>query len=318
MRPVRANVLLIGLFASIGVAAQDFPSKPVRVIAASPAGGPVDFTIRALTEKLSAGTGQPWVIDNRGGASGLLAGEAVAKAAADGHTLLVTSNTFVITPSLFQKLPYDVFRDFAPVGVIAAAANVLVIHPDRGVKTLADFIALAKRGSVDYGSPAVASAAHLTAELFARTAGISLNHIPFKGPQQAMTETLAGRVTATFAGVSNAVGHARAGRVVALAIADSKRSALLPDVPTFAEQGLAGLDLTFWIGVLAPAGTPPAVVDRLNTLLNTTLRAPDVVERYAKSGFEPLPGTAQRLTLLMQREHPIYAKIVADAGIKPE
>ena len=309
-----------GLLALLCAAAtaQEFPSKPVRVIAASPAGGPVDFTIRGLTEKLSASTGQPWVIDNRGGASGLLAGEAVAKSAPDGHTLLVTSNTFVITPSLFQKLPYDVARDFAPVGVIAAAANVLVIHPDRGVKNLAEFIALAKRGPVDYGSPAVASAAHLTAELFARTAGISLNHIPFKGPQQAMTETLAGRVAATFAGVSNAVGHVRGGRVVALAIADSKRSPLMPDVPTFAEQGLTGLDLTFWIGVLAPAGTPPAVVERINGLLNATLRAPDVVERYGKSGFEAMPGPPQRLADLMQRERPVYAKIIADSGIKPE
>lgn len=299
--------------------AQPFPSRPIKIVVPAGAGGAADVLARALGEQMGPALGTTFVIENRGGAGGIIGTDAVAKAPADGYTLLLSSNTFVITPSLY-KVPFDIHRDFAPVGLVASAPNLLVATPDLGAKTLAELIARAKTlpGGLPYGSPAVGSAAHLTVELMARKAGIQVSHVPFKGPQQAMTETLAGRVPVTIAGVSNSIPHLKSGKLVALATTGDKRSPLAPEVPTFAEAGLPGVDVTLWFALLAPAGTPPDVLARLNAELNAALKAPVVAERLARLGFEALGGPASALTDIVRREEPIYAGIVREAGIKVE
>ena len=308
------------LIAASGAAhAQSWPSRPIKVVVPAGPGGAADVLARALGDQMGPAMGTSFVIENRGGAGGIIGTDAVAKAPADGYTVLLSSNTFVIAPSLY-KVPFDIHRDFAPVGMVASAPNLLVANAELGVRTVADLVAKAKAtpGGLSYGSPAVGSAAHLTVELLGRKTGMPLAHVPFKGPQQAMTETLAGRVPITIAGVSNALPHLKSGKLVALAVTGAKRSPLVPDVPTFAEAGVAGVDVTLWFAMLAPAGTPPDVLARLNTELNAALASPAVAERLGKLGFDPLPGPPAALADTIRREEPVYAGIVKEAGIKVE
>ena len=299
--------------------AQAFPSRPIKIVVPAGAGGAADLLARAVGDHMATALGTSVVIENRGGAGGLIGSDAVAKAAPDGHTLLVTSNTLVIAPALY-KVPYDTEKDFAPVGMMATAPNLLVVNADLGVKTLAELISLARResGRLAYGSPAVGSAAHLTVEMLARAAGIQLTHVPFKGPQQAIMETIAGRVPVTIAGVSNALPHLKAGKLVGLAVAGEERSRLIPGVPTFAEAGVKGVDASLWFAMLAPAGTPMPVIDRLNAQLNAALKAADVQARLDALGFDATGGPAVRLGDAMRREIPFYARVVREAGIKVE
>ncbi|MBL8384218.1 MAG: tripartite tricarboxylate transporter substrate binding protein [Burkholderiales bacterium] len=299
--------------------AQAFPARAIRIVVPAGAGGAADLLARAVGEAMGAALGTSVVIENRGGAGGIIGADAVAKAAPDGHTLLVTSNTLVIAPALY-KVPYDTEKDFAPVGLMATAPNLLVASADLGVKTLADLIALARReaGRLAYGSPAVGSAAHLTVEMLARAAGIRLTHVPFKGPQQAIMETIAGRVPITIAGVSNALPHLKAGKLIGLAVAGDERSRLVPGVPTFAVAGVWGVYAALWFAMLAPAATPRPVLDRLNVQLNAALKAPEVQARLDALGFDATGGPAQRLGDAMRREIPFYAAVVRDAGIKVE
>jgi tripartite-type tricarboxylate transporter receptor subunit TctC len=302
------------------VAAQEFPSKPIRVVVPAGTGATADLVARIVGDRMSQGLGQSWVVEARPGASGLIGTQFVAKAPPDGHTLLVFSNTFIMMPSLIENIPIDIFKDIAPVGIIVSVPNVLVVHPDLRVKTLAEFLALARERpqGIDYGSPATGSAAHLIMELLSQRAKVKLTHIPFRGPQQAMLETIAGRVPASMTGAANLLPHIGSKALVPLAIADTRRSPLLPDVPTFEEQGITGMNLWVWFGMFTTGGTPPKVIERLNAELNTALKDPGVVEKLSKGGFDPVGGTPEQFMHVMERERPIYGKLISDLGLKAQ
>lgn len=321
VKKLNAYVFLCGLIACLwapNVTAREFPSRPVRVIVPAGTGATADLVARIIGDRMSQGLGQPWVVEARPGASGLIGTQFVAKAPPDGHTLLVFSNTFIMMPSLIDKIPIDIFKDIAPIGLIVSAPNILVVHPDLKAKTFAEFIAVARQRpqGIDYGSPATGSAAHLTMELLKQRANVPMTYVPFKGPQQAMLETLAGRVPATISGVSNSLPHIHAGTLVPLAIADTRRSPLLPDVPTFEELGIAGMNLPLWFGMFTTGGTPTAAVRRLNAELNAALKSPDVAAKLATAGFDPVGGTPEQFMHVMERERPVYEKLISDLGLK--
>lgn len=322
-RAAAAGLLaLAGAFVATSAPAQSgaFPGRPFRVITQTSAGSTTDVVARTLGDRMSKALGQPWLVDNRTGAAGLIATEAVAKAAPDGYTLLLASSTTIALPAMFAKMNFDVDKDLAPIAWIGSSPNVLVISAARGVNTLPDLIALARNTpkGLDYGSPSVGSTAHLLVELFRRNAGIEMTHVPFKGAAPAIAEAIADRVPITMAGVSNALAHVKAGKLVPLAVADTKRSAVFPNVPTFSELGHADVDMTFWIGLWASAGTPPAAIGRLNRDLNAALASPEIGERFGQLGFEPVGGSPERFTALIQREMPLYARIIKAVGIKVE
>ena len=320
IRSLRIALLTFAVAAAAtAVHAQPYPAKPIRVIVPAGAGGAADVLARLVFDHMATALNTTAVIDNKGGAGGILGTEAAARAAPDGYTVLLSSNTLVITPSLY-KTSYDVFKDLAPVGLVASAPNLLVASAELNVRSLSDLLAYAKRTpqAVMYGSPAVGSAAHLTVELLGRTAALPMEHVPFKGPQQALAETLAGRVPLTIAGVSNALPHMKSGKLVALAVTGSVRSNLAPEVPTFKEAGVSGVDVNLWFALFAPAGTPATIVTRLNEALNAALRAPAVAARLQALAFDPEGGTAAQLADAMRKEAPLYARIVREAGIKAD
>lgn len=312
-------ILTVWLFCTGNALAQTYPVKPIRVIVPVGAGGAADILARTLGEVMGPSLGTSFIVENRGGAGGIVGTDVVAKAPADGYTLMVWSNTFVIAPSLY-KVPYDIHKDFASIGMIASAPNLLVVNADLKLKTLGELLALARRtpGGLDYGSPAVGSAAHLTVELLARASGAGFTHVPFKGPQQAITETLGGHIPVTIAGVSNALPHIKSGKLVALATTGITRTVLMPDIPTFAEAGVKGVEVALWFGMLAPAGMPAAIIERLNRELNLALKSPAMLTRLANLGFEPLGGAASMVADAVRKEEPLYAKIIKDAAIKGE
>jgi tripartite-type tricarboxylate transporter receptor subunit TctC len=299
--------------------AQAWPVKPVRVVVPAGAGGAADILARMLAEPMGAAFSTSFIVDNRPGAGGVIGSEIVARAPGDGYTLMVSSNTLIIAPSLY-KVSYDVQRDFTAIGSIATAPNLLVASPELKVKTLAELIALTRRtsGGLAYGSPAVGSAAHLTVELLARAAGIELVHVPFKSPQQAMIETISGRIPLTVAGVSNALPHLQGGKLVAIANMGAGRSRLVPDVPTPAESGIKGVDLVLWFGMFAPASTPSALVARINQQLNAALGSPATLARLESLGFDPAAGTPAKFNDQVRREEPMFARVVRDSGIKAD
>lgn len=307
---------LLALTTSWATASDAFPTRPITIVVPAGAGGAADVLARTLAEHMGPALKTAVTVENKGGAGGIIGTEAVARAAPDGHTLLLSSNTLVITPALY-KTSYDIHKDLAPVGLVASAPNLLVANADLKVSTLQALLAESRRasGGLFYGSPAIGSAAQLTMELVAQNTGVPFTHVPFKGPQQALNETLAGRVPVTISGVSNAQPHIKAGKLVPLAITGTRRSRLLPDVPTFSEAGVKGVDVTLWFALLAPGGTPPAVLQRLNAALNAALAAPEVGSALQAQGFESMGGDAATLARTMKTEEGVYAKIVKTAGI---
>ena len=310
-----AALILVPAVAS----AQAWPAKPVRIVVPAGAGGAADVLIRTIADPLSAALGTPLSVENRPGAGGIIGTEAAIRAPADGYTLLLSSNTLVITPSLY-KVSYDVQRDLAPIGSVATAPNLLVASPDLKVKTLQELVALARRtnGGLSYGSPAVGSAAHLVVALLGRVSGAEFVHIPFKGGQQATLETLAGRVPLTVAGVSNALPHLQGGRLVALATLGGERSRLVPDIPTPAEAGFKGVDLSLWFAMFAPTGTPGTVIETINRHLVSPLKSPATVGKLEAMGFDPAASTPAQLGERMKRDEAAFAKVIRDGGIKAE
>ena len=325
MKPTAARFLSLSFVAlpmlapMLPAKAQAWPVKPVRVVVPAGAGGAADILARTLAEPMGGAFSTSFIVDNRPGAGGVIGSEIVARAPGDGYTLMVSSNTLIIAPSLY-RVSYDVQRDFTAIGSIASAPNLLVASPELKVKTLAELIALARRtsGGLAYGSPAVGSAAHLTVELLARAAGIELVHVPFKSPQQAMIETISGRIPLTVAGVSNALPHLQGGKLVAIANMGAARSRLVPDVPTPAESGIKGADLVLWFGMFAPASTPSALVARINQQLNAALKSPSTQARLESLGFDPAVGTPAQFNDQVRREEPIFARVVRDSGIKAD
>jgi len=324
-RRVKRSSLLPGLIAAAVFAwsglCQAFPDKPVRFIIGFTPGGPSDILARAVGQKLAERWGQQVVIENRPGAGGNLAAEAVAKSAPDGHTWLLGNNSILATnQSLYRKLPYDPVRDFAPVALVAVQPNILVVHPDVPAKSVSDLIGLLKKnpGKLNYASSGAGAAAHLAGELFKTMAGVDMVHVPYKGAQPALTDLIAGQVQLMFATSASVIPYMKAGRLRALAVTTAQRSPSVPELPTISEAGLPGFEATTWHGVVVPSAVPAPLVQRLNQELNSILSEKDLRERLAGLGAEVLTGTPREFADYIAREIPKWAKVVKDSGARAD
>jgi tripartite-type tricarboxylate transporter receptor subunit TctC len=301
--------------------AQAWPTKPLRLMVPFPPGGSTDIVARIVAQKMGERLGQPMVIENRGGAGGTLGTAQVAKAAPDGYSLTVAStSTHVVAPSVYARLDYDPVKDFAPVGLMAVSPYLLVVHPAVPAKTLPELIALAKTqpGKLNYASAGVGSTTHLSMEMLKSASGTYMLHIPYNGNGPAGTATVGGQVEILFGSLPALLGHAKGGRVRAIAVGTLKRSPSLPEVPTVAESGYPGFDASLWLALMAPAGTPQPVIERLNRELNAVVSAADTRSALDKAGAEPLTGTPADLAAMIRDGVPKYAKIVKTAGVKAE
>jgi len=306
------------VFASGPTLAQAYPDHPVRIIVPFPPGGPADVLARLVGDKLAQSLGKPFVVENKAGAGGNIGMEQGARAAPDGYTLILAPvGNLTVAPALYATLPYDPAKDFAPITVIASVPNVLIVHPSVPAKTVAELVALAKAkpGSLNYASPGNGSIPHLAGELFKRMAGIDIVHIPFNGVAPASNAVLSGSVQMFFAQSSAALPQWRAGKVVALGVATPKRIAAAPDLPTVAEQGFPGFDATSWYALVAPAGTPLAVIDRLHAEIVRALAEPDVRERIAGLGAEPVGNTPAEFAAMQRSEALRWTRLAKEANI---
>jgi len=293
----------------------------VRFVVGFTPGGPSDILARALGQKLGERWGQQVVIENRPGAGGNLAAEAVARSAPDGHTWLLGNNSILATnESLYSRLAYDPVKDFAPVALVAIQPNILVVHPSLPVFSVQDLIAFAKAnpGTLNYASSGSGAAAHLAGELFKAMAGVEMVHVPYKGAQPALTDVIAGQVQLMFATSASVLPYIKAGRLRGLAVTTAHRSASVPDLPTVSEAGLAGFEATTWHGVVVPSGTPAALVGRLNEEINSVLNQKDLRERFAGLGAEVASGTPRDFADYIAREIPKWSKVVRDSGARAE
>jgi tripartite-type tricarboxylate transporter receptor subunit TctC len=298
--------------------AQAFPQRAVRIIVPFSAGGAVDVPARLLAHKLADSWAHGVVVDNRPGAGSTIGAAEVARAPADGHVLLLTSNTHVISGGLYDKLGYDPIRDFLPVMEIGHAPNVLVVHPSFPAKTVAELVALAKAkpDTIDYASSGNGSSQHLFGALMFAMAGVRANHVPYKGSCQATNDLLAGRVPVSFPGINNVLAHIKAGKLRALAVTSGKRSPELPEVPTIAEAGIAGYEATLWLAILAPAATPKEVAARIQADTLKALAQEDVKQGFAKTGTEIEPRSAAQLSERLRAELARWAKLIRESGAK--
>jgi tripartite-type tricarboxylate transporter receptor subunit TctC len=303
-----------------GALAQNYPAKPIRVVVPFPPGGGTDIVARTVTPKMAEILGQPFVIENRAGAGGNIGTEAVAKSPADGYTLLVASASSTINTTLVPNLPWDLARDFAPVILMVVNNHLLAAHPSVPANNVRELLALAKAkpGSIAYASYGPGSSAHLTAELFKQMAGVDLLHVPYKGAAPAVNDLLGGQVNIIFADVAAMLTHIRSGRLKALGIGSAKRFDGLPDVPTIAESGVPGFEAGGFLGLVAPAGTPSAVINALNAAGQKSLAMPDVRERLLGIASPPVGGTPAEFGQYMKRETDKWARVIRAAGIKPE
>ena len=307
--------------ASVAEAAEAYPSKPIRLIVPFSPGGPADVLARVVGDKIGASMGKPVVVDNRAGAGGNIGMALGAKAAPDGYTLvLAPAGNLTVNPSLYRNVPYDVAKDFAPVTVVAAVPNILVVHPSIPAKNLTEFIAYAKShpGQLNFSSPGAGSGAHLAGELFKSVVGADMVHVPFNGIAPAVTAVLAGDVQLMFAGAPAVLQHVRAGKLHALGVASLKRMVGAPDLPTLSESGLAGFDVTSWYSIVAPAGTPPEIVARLQREIDKALREADVREKLAGLGAEPIANTPAEFAAMIKTETAKWSEIVKSAKITIE
>jgi len=314
----RALLLVAALVGATSVLAQGYPSRPVRVIVAFSPGGVTDVIARTVAPKLSELWGQPVVVENRAGAGGSIGALAVARASADGYVLLVHSSGYALNPAINPNLPYDPKSDFVDVAPLASQPMVLVAGPTSGVASVADLIARAKAqpGAVNYGSAGIGSGAHFNSEKFRIAAGIDVVHVPYKGGAEAIHDTIAGRLTFTFNTITLALPHIRERRVVVLGVSSAQRSSLLPGTPTIAEAGMPGFEYTFWNGLWAPAGTPTAVVERIARDVGRVVALPEVRERLAALGAEPMSMAPAEFARFVKSEIKDAARISRAAGIK--
>jgi tripartite-type tricarboxylate transporter receptor subunit TctC len=295
-----------------------YPQRAVRVIVPAATGSLTDPVARVIAEDMSRRTGQSWVVDNRPGAGGIIGTDATSKAAPDGYTLMLTANNFIITPALYRSVPYKVPGDFTLIGMVGRGDNLLVASEASGIRNISDLVAKAKASStpLNYTSPLIGSAAHLTVELFKRNAGIELNHVAYKDSGQGTTDTLTGVIPVNVMGISTALPHIRTGKLVPLAWTGTQRVPELPEVPTFVEAGFKDVHMGLWFALVGPARMPADQVAWLNTQLNASLNSPQVIERLKTFRIDPLPGTAAELNSLVGRELPQYFKLAADTGLK--
>ena len=299
--------------------AQSYPTKPVRMVIPFPAGGTTDILGRVAAQKLSEALGQQVIPDNRPGASGNIGTEQVAKAPPDGYTLLTApGSTLTIHPSLYPKLGFDPLKDFAPITILAGVPNLLVVHPSLPARNVKDLIALAKSkpDALNYASTGAGQSTHLSMELFKSMAGVKIVHVPYKGSAPAVTDLLGGHVPMMFDNMPSALPHVKAGKLRALGVSTAKRSSTAPDVPTVAESGLPGFDVTVWFATLAPAATPRDILERIHRVLVKALQASDVRERLASQGAEAVGNTPEQFTAQMKSDLAKWAKVVQAANIK--
>ena len=312
---------VLGLASVFAAAQQPFPQKPVRLVVGFAPGGGSDLLTRAISTEMGEALGQPVVIDNKAGAAGLIANEIIAKAPADGYSLVVGSAaSFSIVPNMMEKPPYDALKDYAAVSPFARNTFMLVAHPGVPANTVAEVIEYAKAhpGTLNFGSGGNGSVMHLAMEMFASMAGIRLTHVPYKSAGPALLDTVAGRVQLFFNTTGITVPYAQSGKLKVLAASTSRRAALFPNVPTLSEAGVKGYELFNWFGIFAPAGTPRPAIDRLNKAVNAALAQPKVLERIRSAGAEEYPGTADELTAQVRVEFEKYGKLVRGLGLKAE
>jgi tripartite-type tricarboxylate transporter receptor subunit TctC len=309
----------IGVLAS-AASAQDFPNKPVKIVVPFTAGSATDILARTVGQKLNDLWNQPVVVDNRAGAGGTIGAGIVAKSPPDGSTLMVHSAAQAVNPFIYPNLPYDTLKDFVQVAPLGGQPNVLVTAPSSGYTTVAELIADAKRrpGVLNFGSAGIGSGTHINAEKFKLAAGIDVVHVPYKGTPEALTDTMSGRIAFFFSPISAALPQVREGKLVALGLSSAKRSSALPNVPTVSESGLPGFDYNLWVGLFAPVGTPPDVVEKLNRDVNRVLREPDVRERMLSLGAEAMPMSTAEFDRFVRAEMDDAAKVVKAAGIKAQ
>jgi tripartite-type tricarboxylate transporter receptor subunit TctC len=310
-------LLVTGAPAALG---QGYPNRPVHVVVPFTAGSATDILARTFGQKLSEIWSQAVIVENRPGAGGTIGAALVAKAPPDGYTLLVHSAAQAYNPSIYPSLPYDTAKDFVAIAPLAGQPNVLVVAPAAGIQTVAELIAQAKQkpGQLNFASAGTGSGTHINGEKFKLAAGIDVVHIPYKGTPEALTDTMAGRVTYFFAPISAALPLVRDGKLRALAVSTAKRSSVLPNVPTIAESGLPGFDYSLWVGMFAPAGTPAAVVERIARDLRATAQAAEVKERLAALGAEPMPMTPSEFEQFVAVEIVDSAKVIKAAGIRAQ
>jgi tripartite-type tricarboxylate transporter receptor subunit TctC len=299
--------------------AQDWPTKPVRIIVPFSPGGVADNSARVVAEPLGMRLGQQVLVENRPGASGNIGTQAVAQAEPDGHTLLLGfDGTMVINPHVFAKIPFNTLLDFSPVTKLGDATLILVAHPSAGVRNLSELIERAKAKPFSYGTSGTGGTPHLAGELLKQRTGAQLEHVPYKGGGQAITDVVGGQIPLVFTAIATAQQYVRTNRLVGIAVPSAKRSSALPEVPTFQEAGLDGFDVSSWVGIFAPAKTPPAVVDRLQREIAAALKTPFVRERYATLGIEPVGNSPREFFEQVRDDLARWEKVVKAANVKVE
>ena len=315
-----AFALLVAIAITGGAHAQSWPTKPVRVIVPFTAGSATDILARTFGQKLQELWGQSVVVENRPGAGGTIGAGVVAHSAPDGYILLVHSAGYAVNPWIYPGLPYDTAKDFTEIAPLGGQPNVLVVAPESGIRSVADLIARAKEkpGALNYGSAGSGSGTHINGEKFKLATGIDVVHVPYKGTPEALSDTMAGRVTYFFSPISAALPQVKAGKLVALAVSSAQRSSQLKDVPTLAESGLPGFDYNLWVALFGPAGMPAELVDHINRDVQRALQAPEVRDRLANLGAEPMPMTTADFKTFVKSELEVNRKIVQAAGIKAQ
>ncbi len=312
--------LFLVLFFTSVQSQEAWPTRPVRFILPFPPGGGTDILGRMIAERLSAHLGQPVVTENRGGAGGNVGAEAAARAAPDGYTIVLVAPSLAISPTLYSKINYDPVKDFAPISLVATVPNVMITQPSLPVQNLQEFIAhvKAKPGALNFGSGGAGTSNHLAGELFNMVTGTQLVHIPYKGVNLAMQDVLSGNVHLVFIGTPAAAPHIKAGKLRALALVAPQRSAALPDVPTVAEAGLREFEVTTWYGVLAPAGTPRPIINRVNAELVKIMHSPELKEKLAATGTDPLTSTPEEFAAYIKSEIAKWGDVIRKAGVKAD
>jgi len=301
--------------------AQNFPSRPVRIVVAFPAGGPTDFVGRVVADKMSTLLGQRVYIDNKPGANGTLGGGDVAKSDPDGYSLfLTTAGAVTVSPHIMANMPFDTFHDFAPVSLVTKVSEVLVVSPKLGIKSAKDLVALAKEkpGAVTFASTGIGSPPHLAQLMLDTSAGVTFLHVPYRGAAPALTDLLGGQVQVVALDVPVVISQIQAGNLVPIGVAGDKRDAVLPDVPTLAEQGYPNTDASNWYALLAPAKTPPDVIAKLNKAVDDAMNDPEVREKLVKTGATPVGGTPEQLGTFMKAEYEKWGRVVKEHDIKEQ
>jgi tripartite-type tricarboxylate transporter receptor subunit TctC len=297
-----------------------FPTRPVKLVVPFPAGGATDLTARLLAGKLAEAWGQPVVVENKPGASGMIGSEQVARAPADGYSILVTITTHIQNPALFAKIPYDALKDFEPISQICLSYLVLAVKPEFPARDLKEFIALtrANPGKHTFGSFGTGSSSHIVGERFARQQGLDMTHVPYKGAAPLVTDLLGGQVSSSWIDVSTATQHIAAGKLKPLAVTGPQRASMLPNVPTLGESGFPGYEPLGWVGMLVPAGTPRPIIDRISREVMRVVRLPDVQARLNEQTLVPVGDSPESFARTLRQDMALWAQIVAGAGIKAQ